>query len=261
MLLITNLKDLPAIDAPCGLTIGSFDGVHLGHQTLLKNLRARLPSNGILVVLTFSNHPSHHFSPQSGILLICPPLQKVHYLKEAGADLIILIPFTEAFSQTPFDQFLNSLKQKINIQHLVLGTGATFGKGREGNEAMTKKLGTTLGFKADYLPKFLVNDEPVSSARIRRLIAQGDFEEVASCLGRPYSVMGELTGDSKKQTLHLPGLCLPPDGKYCVEIKHNGPTFQAYASVIQREELIEIHRRNGPLITPKANAEVIFLTN
>ena len=132
MLLITDINDTPPFDQPSGLTLGNFDGVHLGHQALLKHLRAQLPSNGKLVVLTFFNHPSHIFSPQSPIPLICPPLQKVKHLKDYGADIVVVLPFTSEFAKTSFEEFIKLLKQRLHFSFLALGAGATFGKNKRG---------------------------------------------------------------------------------------------------------------------------------
>jgi riboflavin kinase/FMN adenylyltransferase len=172
MLLITDLNDIPTLGRPCGLTIGSFDGVHLGHQALLKHLRAKLPPNSILSILTFSNHPSHLFTPHSPTLLISPPLQKVKHFENYGADLVILIPFDAAFAGTSFEKFLRHMKESLGFSYLSLGEGATFGKNKEGNEANVKLLAKEIGFEVDYLPKYLVNGTPVSSGRVRALIAQ-----------------------------------------------------------------------------------------
>src|SRR5690348_2397718 len=109
MLLLTDFNDIPPIDQPCGLTIGSFDGVHLGHQTLLKHLRAKLPSQGLVCVFTFSNHPSHLFTPQSPLSLICPPLQKMKLLETYGVDIAFLIPFTAEFAQISYEEFLKQM--------------------------------------------------------------------------------------------------------------------------------------------------------
>lgn len=258
MLLITDINDTPLFDQPSGLTLGSFDGVHLGHQALLKHLRAQLPSNGMLAVFTFFNHPSHIFSPQSPISLICPPLQKVKHLKDYGADIVLLLPFTREFAKTSFEEFIKLLKQRLNFSSLVLGAGATFGKNKEGNEDNVKLLAGELGFQVDYLQKYLVNGTPVSSGRIRTLISQGNFLEIQQCLGRPYSLMGCLLKENDQYQLHLPGICLPPKGTYPIHLKTSAQTYQGKAHIIQKEHkvLLDIPEKRLPL--QGKDAELVF---
>ncbi len=179
MLLITNLNDLPPV--PCGLTIGTFDGVHRGHQYLLSHLRSHLLPGELLAVVTFSTHPSDLFPPQ--VPLIYPTSQKVQLLFACGVDLILLLPFDEYLANLPFDTFLTLLKEKLPFRYLLLGEGARFGKGKQGDEAAVRALAPTLHFTVEYLPK----QEPISSRAIRRLIEQGDFTQASLFLGRPYS--------------------------------------------------------------------------
>lgn len=258
MLLITDIRDTPPFNRPCGLTIGSFDGVHLGHQALLGHLRSKLPSNGLLAVFTFSNHPSHHFTPHAPTPLICPPLQKAKLLSDYGADIVILTPFTSEFSSTPFDQFLRLLKQKLSFSHLVLGTGATFGKGKEGNEARVRSLSTELGFEVEYLPKFNLHGTPVSSGRIRSFIAKGAFPEVEACLGRPYSLMCHLKVEAGHYICHVEGLCLPPEGTYPVRIKTASSEHSAKAKIVPKEHKIYLELVKGEAPISETEAEVIF---
>ncbi len=241
MLLITDLNDIPSLTKPCGLTIGTFDGVHLGHQTLLNHLRSKLPPSSTLAVFTFSNHPSELFS--SPTPLICPPLQKVKHLFDYGADLIIMIPFSHSFSSIPYDQFLQQMKERLVFSQLVLGTGATFGSKRQGNEENVKKLSKKLHFEVEYLPKY----RSISSGNIRKLISQGAFDEVSACLGRPYSLMGRL----QKDTLPLPSICLPPEGTYPVQVKTSDKVLSAHAQVLPASIHLDI-----PLDT---DVEITFL--
>lgn len=256
MLLLTDLNTVPSLDHTCGLTIGSFDGVHLGHQMLLKHLRAKLPSKGLVCVFTFSNHPSHLFTPQSPLPLICPPLQKMKLLETYGVDIAFLIPFTAEFAQISYEEFLKQMHQRLNFSHLALGAGATFGKNREGNEMNVKQLAQKRGFEVDYLPKFLVNGVPVSSRRIRTLISEGKFLETKECLGRPYSLTGSLHREKNHHSLHLPGICLPPKGAYPVHVKTSSQSFETKGHVSDQSIILDIPKSR--LLLAGENAEVIF---
>lgn len=258
MLLVTDLNDLPVLDTPCGLTIGSFDGVHLGHQALLKSLRAKIPAGGNLVVFTFSNHPSHHFSPDNVTPLIYPPLQKVHYLKQLGADLVVLVPFNKEFSQTPFDAFLGGLHRRLKLKFITLGVGATFGKGKQGNEETIKKIAAEWGFEAEYMPKFMVDNAPVSSGRIRKLISQGELHDAAACLGRPYSLMGHCVDKAEKWGIDVQGLCLPPAGTWPVTIKEHHHIFPARAHVSPGEQKIYLEPLKESFTFQRKEIEIIF---
>jgi riboflavin kinase / FMN adenylyltransferase len=258
MLLITDLGDLPSFSQPCGLTIGSFDGVHIGHQALLKHLKSKLPSNGVLAVFTFLNHPTHLFTPHHLTRLICPPLQKVKHLADYGANIVCLIPFTSEFAKTSFREFLLHLKKQLNFSYLALGTGATFGKNKEGNEANVRKLASELAFNVDYIPKTLVKGIPVSSGRIRSSIAQGALHEVQEYLGRHYSLMGRLQRENGFSHFFLPGICLPPEGIYPVRIKTNFTIYLGRAQVLPKEQLIRLDLLETTISLQDKDIEVIF---
>ena len=258
MLLVPSLEDIQRIDQPCGLTIGSFDGVHLGHQTLLKHLRAQLPPHGLLAVYTFSSHPSQHFTPHAPVPLICPPLQKVKLLGEYGADIVILAPFTAEFANTPFDQFLHRLKEKLRFSHLVLGTNAVFGNKRQGNEENVRKIAPSLGFEVDYLPKLTLHETPISSGLIRALIARGAFHETQECLGRPYSLLCHLKAEGRLYSFDAQGLCLPPEGVYAVRIKTASQMHLARAQVIPLEQRICLELLKENVAIDEKEVEVIF---
>lgn len=183
--LVTSLEELPYLASPCALTIGNFDGVHLGHQAILNRSRELLPCDGIVAVVTFSNHPSQLFSPENQTQMIYPIEKKISLLQEHGADLILSLPFSQKIAELPFDVFLRNLHDHLHFSFLVLGTGSSFGKNREGDETKVKKLSEELGFTAEYLSKIKVGGIPVSSGRIRSLLTSSNFIEAADCLGRP----------------------------------------------------------------------------
>jgi riboflavin kinase/FMN adenylyltransferase len=155
------------------LTIGFFDGVHLGHQALLRALRAHPHST----ILTFSNHPQSVFNPPAPELLL-PLSEKIELLKAYGT--VDIRPFTLEFAATPFDQLLD----QFNLSHFILGKGSVFGKNREGNETNVKAYAATRGIIVEYIPKVLFNNEPVSSSRIRRAMAAGNHSLATQLLGR-----------------------------------------------------------------------------
>ena len=258
MLLITDLNDIPSLNRPSALTIGNFDGVHLGHQALLQHLRAKLPPEGVLTVLTFSNHPSYFFTPDSPTPLIYPPLQKVKYLFDCGADIVLLIPFTAECANTPFDAFLRRLKKQLSFSYLAFGTGAVFGQARQGNEQRVKQLAPELETEVDYLPKYQLNGSPVSSGRIRTLITQAAFPDAQHCLGRPYSLMGRIFQEKKNHVMHFPGICFPPEGTYPIHLKTSTQTYLGKAHISPQSDHIQLDLLNAKIPLVGKEAEIIF---
>ncbi|MGC2596371.1 MAG: FAD synthetase family protein [Rhabdochlamydiaceae bacterium] len=258
MLLITDFNDISSLSQPSGLTIGNFDGVHLGHQALLKHLRSKLPLDGMLVVFTFFNHPSHLFTPDRPAPLICPPLQKVKYLADYGADIVILIPFTFEFAKTTFEEFLLQLKNRLGFSHLVLGTGSTFGKNRKGDEPNVKNFGSEHDFAVDYLPKTWVGNAPVSSGRIRASIVEGAFQEVQNCLGRPFSLMGRLVKGDGFYLFPAQGICLPSEGAYSIQLKTVSATYLGRAHPLPKEQMIRLESFTEKILLDDQDVELIF---
>lgn len=172
---------------PCGLTIGSFDGVHLGHQQLLRYVRKKVGPQGSLCVLTFSNHPSHILPNREPLSLISSPEDKLHYLQSYGVDIVYLLPFTLELAQLSYEQFLHLVKDSYPFELLVLGEGATLGKKREGTSETIAALGKKLQFSVEYLPKYTVDGEIVSSGKIRECLQKGDLAKAKRLLGHPLS--------------------------------------------------------------------------
>lgn len=156
------------------LTIGFFDGVHLGHQALLKRLRE---VGKHTTLLTYSNHPSTILHAKERPLLISLP-QKLELLAPF-VDALITIPFTLEFASTSY----NDLLSQFSLSHLILGEGSAFGKNREGNEAAIRAYAKKHQFEVEYLPKLKINNEPVSSTRIRSCLAAGNTALAQQLLG------------------------------------------------------------------------------
>jgi riboflavin kinase/FMN adenylyltransferase len=182
MYLASSIEEIPPVRHPCALSIGSFDGVHLGHQALISALKVKASPQGTVAVLTFTTHPSSLFHPHSPVSLIIPVDERIRLLFSYGVDLVIAIPFDKSLSNISYDLFLTSLKSHLPFDHLVLGKGAVLGHSRQGTQERIEALSKTLGFEATYLEKQL----PISSQTIRQLIKEGRFEEVSQALGRPF---------------------------------------------------------------------------
>lgn len=156
------------------LTLGFFDGVHLGHQALLKKLRAHPHTT----ILTFSNHPQSLLKPPAPELLI-PYEERIALLREYADELIVL-PFTHALAQTSYEDLLG----QFSLSHLLLGEGAVFGNKREGNEPNVRRYAQQKGFTVEYFPKILFEGEPISSSRIRQALRFGKLTLAQQLLGR-----------------------------------------------------------------------------
>lgn len=200
------------------LTIGSFDGLHLGHQKVIKHI-TQYPTS---TLLTFTNHPLSVLPGKTPPKLLCRLEHKLHLLKQTPITQILLFPFTPALSQESYDVFLTRIHKTYPFTALILGQGALLGHNREGTPEKLYSLGLHLGFTVTYISPYLYEAVPVSSGRIRNLVQTGDLYKVKELLGRPYSLYGTL----KNGTLDLQGLCHPPPGSYLVSI--NNCQKQAY---------------------------------
>lgn len=240
MQLITSLANENSPKTPSILTIGNFDGMHKGHLTVLQETKTLARSkNCPLTVLTFENHPSEVLRPAQQISLICTPIHKLKLLEAAGTDTLILLPFTKELSQHTAEVFLNLVHISLPFTHLVLGHDATLGKDRQGDRQQILVTAATLGFAVKYLDPFTINGTVVSSSLIRRLIQQGQLDQVTELLGRKYSIYGPvIRGASKGKGIGFPTanldvsqLCLPPFGVYAVQLIHQGKTHHAIANL------------------------------
>ncbi|MCP5509066.1 MAG: FAD synthetase family protein [Chlamydiales bacterium] len=184
MLTVTTIDDIPQkLDTPIAVTLGSYDGIHLGHQSIFKRLKQLGKTS---VVVTFSNHPSEVLTPGHIVQLIYPPETKLKLIEALGIDLTVLLPFTLETASNTYDQFLLKLRQKLPFDYLILGEDARLGKGRTGTPDAIRALAQNQGFSVEYLPKLEKDGGPVSSGRIRKLLSAGAITEASHLLGRPY---------------------------------------------------------------------------
>ena len=206
------------------LAIGFFDGVHLGHQQIIRQtITDARQHDALALVLTFDRHPNTVVAPDHVPPLIYSLPQKLRAIESLGADTLLLIHFDETFSGQTGEDFIRSLARDVGqIQSLCVGADFVFGHKRSGNVALLKKLGGELGFHVHGLAAVSLDNEIVSSTRIRELIRAGDLDTVSQMLGRPYAISSRVIhGEHLGQQLGFPtanldptGLALPPNGVY-----------------------------------------------
>jgi len=175
------------------VTIGNFDGVHLGHQMLFAEVADRAGRRGgSSLAITFDPHPLRILRP-GGIKLISSCEQKAEQIRLAGIDSLLIVPFTRGFAATSAEQFVDDiLLRRIGMKELVVGYDYAFGKGRSGNIAFLREQGRLKGFPVTVVEAFYLDNILVSSTKIRQMIADGQVEEAQKLLGRPYQIRGEV---------------------------------------------------------------------
>lgn len=214
----------PSLQLPqTAVTIGNFDGVHLGHQAMISQLKdIAQPHDLKTMVMIFEPQPLEFFKGYEAPPRISALREKVEYLTELGVDYIVIAKFNDAFRSLSADTFADILKNKLNAHSLVLGDDFHFGKDRQGNSQFLKQY----GFNVTNLHTVELNGERVSSTRIRQVLQAGDLSLAAKLLGRPYSMIGRVQyGDQIGRTINFPTInvamsrhrpCL--NGIYAVEV-------------------------------------------
>lgn len=176
---------------PTALTLGVFDGVHLGHVSIVKTLNLDAKELGVTpVALTFANHPLLVLKPETQIKELTSLEDRISLLHEAGAEYVIPIQFTKDVSNLTAEDFIVLLKKELDLKHLVIGPNFALGNKRRGTATVLKKMGEEIGFTVKVVEPHLVDSTVVSSSVIRQALGIGDFPTVSSMLGRHFSLKG-----------------------------------------------------------------------
>ena len=254
-----SFRQALAAAAPDGetvVTIGVFDGVHLGHRHLLERLIQRSGPAAVPTVLTFSNHPSAVLRPGQPVSFLTSPDEKARLLKEYGAGLVISLEFTTELSQVPATEFARLLNTHLNLKGLVVGPDFAFGRGREGTAEFLQAIGQELGFWVETVDPLLVDGSPVRSRRIREAMSGGDLETGNTLLGRKFRLHGEVVrGDGRGRELGFPtanvnvpdGMLIPGDAIYATWALVDGRRLPSATSIGIRptfgltERLVEVY--------------------
>ncbi len=201
-------------DAPVWLTIGNFDGVHLGHQVLLADLiRLARQDNTRSVLLSFSPNPKVFFSGEKGFYLSTPG-EKTALLSRLGIDDVLIIAFERKLANMAATDFMAELTRRINLKGLVVGEDFVFGHNRQGTTEVLAEFCEKQGIPFVVFPELMMDGEPVSSTRIRRALNDGKVDEARRLLGRPYAMCAKvISGEQIGKSIGVPtaNLELDPD--------------------------------------------------
>lgn len=211
------------LDRPVVLMIGNYDGVHLGHQEIIRNARRMAEAEGLeTAVLSFAPHPLKLIAPERAPKLLQTPEQKEALLRHFGVDHYLLLPFDAKLSRMSPRDFVSELKASVDFRKLLVGFNFRFGHKRAGNTDTLAELGGEMGFETHIQPAFTLEDDVVSSSRIRLAVADGSMDTAERLLGRPYFVDGQVgSGDQLGKKMNAPTAnvavrneCLPRFGVY-----------------------------------------------
>jgi riboflavin kinase/FMN adenylyltransferase len=246
------------------VTLGNFDGVHLGHQIIFRKVKEEASKvHGEGVVITFEPHPLKVLSPESFPPLLTPFRKKMMLIEQSGMDTVLCIEFTPAFAQLSAFQFVRDiLVEKLRAEKVVIGYNYHFGKGKEGDAETLKLMGSRLHLEVEIVDPMIVENTVVSSSKIRDLIKDGNVEEASKFLGRPYPILGKVIEGAKRghlllgfptANLAISDEMVPHPGVYAVHILWNqqalngvanvgwNPTFEPSPPEGQAEVSIEIY--------------------
>jgi riboflavin kinase/FMN adenylyltransferase len=208
--------DNAKIMRPTVLTLGVFDGLHLGHQLIMRTVVERsLETGAVPTVITFDPHPRAVLHPESAPPLLQTFDQKIEALGVLGIEQTIVVRFTKKFAQVGAEDFLRDVvHERLQAREVYLGCGFAFGRDREGNIELLKRISEHLGFSAAEVPEVQLRGHRISSSRIRELLKKGRVNLVRGMLGRPYGVEGRVVrGKERGRTLGFPTANLAPQNR------------------------------------------------
>ena len=224
------------------ITIGNFDGLHLGHQKILEAVKRRSEElKGTSMVVTFDPHPVKVLAPEKEIKMLTTFKERARILDAIGIKVLLCINFTREFANFSPDAFIEDiLVKKINAKEIVIGPDYAFGKNRKGTTELLKKRGLELGFRVKVVKSVEIDGDVVSSSRIRSLLSMGQVFEASTFLGRAYTIEGNVIKGAGRgeKLLHIPTAnittpneLVPKEGVYAVRIGIKGSFFDGVANI------------------------------
>jgi riboflavin kinase/FMN adenylyltransferase len=223
------------------LTIGSFDGVHFGHQEIIRQLvNGAHAERSPAAVLTFHPHPSVVLRGNTANFYLTLPEERGKLIKSLGVDLVIFEPFTRELAATSAEEYVNRLVSRLGLRYLLIGHDFSLGRGREGSFSVLKGFGQRWGFEVKELQAVQLDGEVVSSSKIRGLLEVGEVRQAVRWLGRPYHVSGLVVpGDRRGRTIGIPtanlavpaGKLIPANGVYACKAWVDGRPWAAATNI------------------------------
>ena len=238
------------------LTIGIFDGVHRGHQQVIKRLISGAHENGSpSVVLTFEPHPAVVLGGKLDFKSLNTPAERASILASFGVDILINQTFDRALADQTAEEFMRRASRQLGLRHLVIGYDTALGRGREGNAARLTEIGRTLGYMVESVPPLADEKGIISSTRIRAAVIAGDVTGAAAGLGRCFFVAGPVVhGDGRGHTINIPTANIKaPSGKL---IPANG-IYACWAWVEGKKYLAAVNIGVRPTFTPDLPAPAV----
>ena len=231
MKIVNQIDNLGSIYPNIFLTIGNFDGVHLGHRKIVKTVISHAAQyGGTSVVLTFHPHPSKILAPAKGLQFITTLAEKKDALRSLGLEVLLVAEFSRQFSRITPSEFISEvLHLKLKTKYLAIGPDWAFGRDRAGGLLLLKEMSHRYGYRVEVVEPVVIGDTVVSSTNIRDFLASGDVGRAADLLGRPFSVYGRISQEDQmgsEEENSRPFFIevdedklIPPDGTYRLELK------------------------------------------
>ncbi len=226
------------------LTVGVFDGVHLGHKYLISQLTEHAKQQNLLSgVVTFCQHPMEVLSPPTELPYLTSLAQRVVLLKNEGVDAVIILSFSLELAQLSARQFIGLLQKYLRMRGLIIGPDFALGRNREGNADTLSMLGQEMDFQVAVVPPLMVNGKVISSTAIRDALADGNMKRVVNLIGRPFNLQGRITvGTGRGSELGFPtanleigsGQALPADGVYATWSYIDGKVYPSMTNIGRR---------------------------
>ncbi len=235
------------------LAVGVFDGVHRGHQQVIRTAMEDARACGAkAAVLTFDPHPMRTLAPARAPLMLTSPPHKLELIRQLGVEVCLVIKFDREFADTPAEAFVESVARGTpGLQTICVGSRFRFGKDRHGNAALIREIGARHGFRLHELPSLTLDGETISSTAVRKEVAAGNLQKAEHMLGRPFSILGTVvSGDALGRTIGFPTAnlnrhneVLPPHGVYAVRARIDGRLRPGLVNIGLRPTVkIEAHR-------------------
>jgi riboflavin kinase/FMN adenylyltransferase len=257
------------------VTIGNFDGVHLGHQKIFKKVLTSAHGGGTPIAITFDPHPLKALHPERDLKLLTPLEERIELIKKIGIEVLVCITFTREFSRIEPDDFIRKiLVEKLKATRIVVGHNYRFGKMKRGSTELLRRHGRRLGFRVSVVRSMLIGNHSVSSSRIRQLLTWGRVSEASVLLGRAYSIHGRVIRGAGRgsRLLRVPTAniatyheLVPKEGVYAARVKLGSKVYDGVANIgknptfggIEMSYEVHIFNFDGNLL--KRNVRVYFI--